>query len=150
MGGLVVLHGLGQLVLQFCDALLRVAGAVSHGAGPVVVDVLSGQVEAALEGSGQVGVRAQLLDHLPDLLQGVALLLFGGRGIGAGQLYADDGGRAVTVALAEVFAGLALVDGGEVVGALGPVFAGKNNLVGVHCVPSLPVLFTVVLFDVNL
>ena len=49
---------------------------------------------------------------------------------------ADDGGRAVTVALAEVFAGLALVDGGEVVGALGPVFAGKNNLVGVHCVPS--------------
>jgi hypothetical protein len=52
--------------------------------------------------------------------------LFGGRGIGAGQLYADDGGRAVTVALAEVFAGLALVDGGEVVGALGPVFAGKK------------------------
>ena len=40
------------------------------------------------------------------------------------------------LALAEVFAGLALVDGGEVVGALGPVFAGKNNLVGVHCVPS--------------
>lgn len=55
----------------------------------------------------------------------------------------------MTVALAEVFAGLALVDGGEVVGALGPVFAGKNNLVGVHCVPSLPVLFTVVLSDVN-
>ena len=55
----------------------------------------------------------------------------------------------MTVALAEVFAGLALIDGGEVVGALGPVFAGKNNLVGVHCVPSLPVLFTVVLFDVN-
>ena len=136
MGGLVVLHGLGQLVLQFCDVPLSVAGAVSHGAGPVVVDVLSGQVEAALEGGGQVGVRAQLLDHLPDLLQGVALLLFGGRGIGAGQLYADDGGRAVTVALAEVFAGLALVDGGEVVGALGPVFAGKNNLVGVHRVPS--------------
>ena len=32
MGGLVVLHGLGQLVLQICDALLSVAGAVSHGA----------------------------------------------------------------------------------------------------------------------
>gem|GEM_PF-5332380 len=39
--------------------------------------------------------------------------------------------------------------GDEVVGALGPVFAGKNNLVGVRCVPSLPVLFTVVLSDVN-
>lgn len=122
VGGLVVLHGLGQLVLQLRSTLLSAVGAVGHGAGPVVVDVLGGQIEAALEGGGQVGVRAQLLDELADLVEGLALLLLSGWDIGANQLDADDGAGAVAVALFEVSPSLVLVGCREVIGALGAVF----------------------------
>lgn len=136
VGGFVVLLGLDQLIPQLLGAHFSTAGPVGHGAGPIVLDILGSQFKAALERCGEVGVGAQLGDHFLDLLQGVALLLLGGRGVRLDKLNADNGGAAVSVTFSEVLAGLGFGGGGEMVCTLGSVFSGETDFVSVHCVPS--------------
>ena len=48
----------------------------------------------------------------------------------------------MAVALFEVSPSLVLVGCREVIGALGAVFAGKDDFVGVHCAPSCLSVFS--------
>ena len=61
-----------------------------HAASEVVLDVLLGDIKAALKRGGDVALRAQLFDHLLDLGKSLALLLLGGGDVGVVKLHVRD------------------------------------------------------------
>ena len=115
------------------DALrLGTLEALFHAARKVVFDVLLGVLEASGEGCGEVAVRPEGVHDGPDLVESIPLLLFAGRDILGRDDDVGDGGAAVAVDLAEVFAGLLLIGGRDAVFAGAAVLSGECDLVGVH------------------
>lgn len=61
-----------------------------HAASEVVLDVLLGDIKAALKCGGNVALRAQFFDHLLDLGEGLALLLLCSGDVGVVKLHVRD------------------------------------------------------------
>ena len=142
VGGLVVLLALGQLILQLLDSLLQAAvldhrslNSLLHRESKVVLDVLLGNLQAPLKGGPHIAVQAQGIQDGLDFLQGLTLLVLGGRGVLSHQLHIEDVGGLQACALERGLESLLrrpLVRGsyhGVLIGAAGELV---RDFVGVH------------------
>ena len=126
--------GVRKLALELNGLLLCALGALLHAVPEIVVDVLLGNLQAALEGGADVALRAELVDHQPNRGEGVALLLLGGLQAGSEELDVGDDEFSPDIGSFEALASGGLVTLDDAVCA-GLLVAGEVcNAVLVHVV----------------
>ena len=121
-----------KLARELGNLFLGILPTSAHTKSCVILDVVLCVLKASFKGCGEVAVRAEGSDDGADAFESLAFLILACRNILGNELDLSDGAGAVSVALAEVFAGLLFIWSGETVGTGRAVLPGEEDFVGVH------------------